>query len=153
MVMTTSASRTKASARGFGTSRLMSRPTSFIASTTPGLRVLAGSLPAERTLTRPAPRSLRSAAAIWLRPALWTHTNRTSGMSLLTRCLDHIPKPRLGQNQSHAGEKRGADHQPPPGAGEQRAGGAAGRADWGAIPRSAPGSGHEGRVHPSARAR
>jgi len=39
-------------------------------------------LPAERTPTRPPDRSLTSPAAIWLRPALWTQTNRTSGMSV-----------------------------------------------------------------------
>src|SRR5579863_270950 len=57
----------------------MSMPTSAMASTTAGLRCSAGSVPAECTTTRPwAWRTMR-AAAIWDRPALCTHKNRTSG--------------------------------------------------------------------------
>ena len=33
---------------------------------------------------RPSERSFTSPAAIWLRPALWTQTNSTSGISLVT---------------------------------------------------------------------
>ena len=79
MVITTSASRTMPSSSFLGRSAEMSIPTSFMASTTAGLSWSAGSLPAERTLTRsPAFRWSRP-AAIWLRPALWTQTKRTSG--------------------------------------------------------------------------
>ena len=41
--------------------------------------------PAERTWTWPWAWWSRRAAAIWLRPALWTQTNRTSGTSLVSR--------------------------------------------------------------------
>ena len=63
---------------GLGCARETSRPISSIAARTRGLARSAGSLPAERTVTRPAARWSRRAAAIWLRPALWTHTKRTS---------------------------------------------------------------------------
>src|SRR3989304_4178808 len=52
-------------------------PSSAIAATTAGFNSPAGVLPAERTATRPPAWLSRSAAAIWLRPALWTQTNRT----------------------------------------------------------------------------
>src|SRR5207237_154911 len=42
-----------------------------------GLTSAAGSVPAESTSTRSPARCLRKPAAIWLRPALWTHTKRT----------------------------------------------------------------------------
>ncbi len=47
-----------------------------------GLTSSAGALPADRTWTRPSAWWSRSVAAIWLRPALCTHTNRTSGTGL-----------------------------------------------------------------------
>src|SRR5207244_11619 len=55
-------------------------PTSSIASTTAKLMVSAGAVPAERTITRPLAGWSHSAAAIWERPALCTHTKSTSGM-------------------------------------------------------------------------
>ena len=78
-MITTSDSRTMPSSSFFGRSAEMSIPTSSIARTTAGLSLSAGSLPAEITRTRPAARRSSSAAAIWLRPALWTQTKRTSG--------------------------------------------------------------------------
>ena len=43
----------------------------------------AGSEPADRTSTRSPARACRKPAAIWERPALWTQTNRTVGLSLM----------------------------------------------------------------------
>ena len=63
----------------------MSTPTSAIASMTAGLISSPGSLPADRTWILPSERSLTSPAAIWLRPALCTQTNRTSGTSSVIR--------------------------------------------------------------------
>src|ERR1700690_3889702 len=80
IVITTSAARTTSSVSGFGNSSLMSIPSSVMASTTAGLISSAGVLPAERTWIRPRDRSLTRPAAIWLRPALWTQTNSTSGL-------------------------------------------------------------------------
>ena len=60
----------------------MSTPISDIAATAFAWISPAGALPAERTWTRPAARWSSRAAAIWLRPAFCTHTNRTSGTSL-----------------------------------------------------------------------
>src|SRR5579875_2153363 len=57
----------------------MSIPTSAMAWTTVGWTASAGSVPPERASTRPAARRRRKAAAIWLRPALWTQTNSTVG--------------------------------------------------------------------------
>ena len=37
-----------------------------------------------RTWTRPSASLFSSPAAIWLRPALWTQTNSTSGTSLVS---------------------------------------------------------------------
>ena len=54
-----------------------------MASITAGLICSPGALPAERTWIRPSERSLTRPAAIWLRPALWTQTNRTSGCSFV----------------------------------------------------------------------
>src|SRR2546427_10663998 len=82
IVTTTSAAVTNSSVSGLGNSLLRSRPISLIAWTTAGLIALAGSEPADRTWTLPCPRLSRSAAAICERPALCTHTNRTSGTSL-----------------------------------------------------------------------
>jgi hypothetical protein len=62
----------------------MSMPTSFIASTTAGLTVSVGADPADRTATRSPPRWLRKAAAICERPALWTQTNSTDGLALVS---------------------------------------------------------------------
>src|SRR5512132_4398623 len=81
MVTTTSARSTEASRSGLGSSRDRSTPTSAMAATTAGLRASAGSDPAERTWTLPLAWWSSRAAAIWLRPALWTQTNRTSGGS------------------------------------------------------------------------
>src|SRR4249920_284669 len=79
MVMTASAALTNSSVRGLGNSRDRSMPHSSIAATTAGLIWSPGALPAERTWTLPLAWWSRRAAAIWLRPALWTQTNRTSG--------------------------------------------------------------------------
>src|SRR4029453_18073274 len=83
MVMTASAARTNSSVRGLGNSRERSMPHSSMAATTAGLSLSPGADPAERTWTLPLAWWSRRAAAIWLRPALWTQTNRTSGTSLL----------------------------------------------------------------------
>src|ERR671924_141898 len=63
IVITASAARTASSVSGFGNSFLMSIPTSAIVSSKP--------------------------AAIWLRPALWRQTNRTSGTRSLV--VSHLP--------------------------------------------------------------
>src|SRR5579859_3918186 len=81
MVITTSAAATLSPVSGLGYSREMSRPSSAMTCTTAGLTWLAGWDPAEVTRTRPAAAWSSSAAAIWDRPALWTQTNSTSGMS------------------------------------------------------------------------
>src|SRR4029077_1304266 len=88
IVITTSAALTNSSLRGLGNSWLMSIPISRIASTTTGWSSCAGVLPAERTCTLPLARSLRSPAAIWLRPALCTQTKSTSGTSFPSSILD-----------------------------------------------------------------
>ena len=62
-----------------------SMPISAMASTTAGLMVSAGAVPAERTTTRSPAWWASSAAAIWERPALWTQTNSTSGRVLRHR--------------------------------------------------------------------
>jgi hypothetical protein len=51
----------------------MSIPSSDIAVTTSGLMRSAGSLPADRTWTRPSAKWSSSAAAIWLRPPTLSH--------------------------------------------------------------------------------
>ena len=66
----------------------MSTPSSAIALTTAGLTSSPGSLPAERTWTRPSDRNVTSAAAIWLRPALWTQMNEHLGLALHDLPLD-----------------------------------------------------------------
>src|SRR5919201_4558156 len=81
MVMTTSAALTNSSLSGLGNSLDRSMPHSSMAAATAGSIRSAGSLPAERTWTLPLAWWSRRAAAIWLRPALWTQTNRTSGTS------------------------------------------------------------------------
>src|SRR5918992_661678 len=84
MVITASAARTNSSFKGLGNSLDRSMPHSSIAATTAGLIWSPGSLPAERTWTLPLAWWSRRAAAIWLRPALWTQTNSWSrnGMGL-----------------------------------------------------------------------
>src|SRR5690349_24267736 len=81
MVMHTSEAWTASPVRILGVSAEMSMPTSFIASTAAGLTRSAGVEPAERTVTRSPARWVRNPAAIWERPALWTQTNRTLGLS------------------------------------------------------------------------
>src|SRR6476659_3003790 len=61
----------------------MSMPTSRMAATAAGLIVSAGAEPAERTSTASPARWRSQPAAIWERPALWTQTNRTLGLSLM----------------------------------------------------------------------
>ena len=56
-------------------------PHSSMAATTAGLSLSPGADPAERTWTLPLAWWSRRAAASWERPALWTQTNRTSGVS------------------------------------------------------------------------
>lgn len=65
--------------RIFGFWPVMSMPTSFVASTATGLIWSAGAEPAERTSTASLARWRRKPAAIWERPALCTHTNKTLG--------------------------------------------------------------------------
>src|SRR5438309_10956884 len=79
MVMTTSAALTNSSVSGVGNSLDMSTPSALITSTAAGLISAAGALPAERTLTLSPAYRASNPAAIWLRPALWTQTKRTSG--------------------------------------------------------------------------
>ena len=81
-MITASAAWTTSSVMGLGNSFEMSIPISASASTAAGLISSPGALPAERTCTRPLAAWSSSAAAIWLRPALWVHTNSTSGTSL-----------------------------------------------------------------------
>src|SRR5213593_1861191 len=81
MRTTTSASRAISPVSRLGKAFVTSRPISAMAATTEGLISAAGAVPAERTRTRPPARWSSRAAAIWLRPALWTQTNRTSGRS------------------------------------------------------------------------
>src|SRR3954462_12781160 len=69
----------------FGVWLVMSMPTSAIASTAAGLIVSAGADPAERPSTASPARCRSQPAAIWERPALWTHTNSTLGLSLIRR--------------------------------------------------------------------
>src|SRR4051794_12213242 len=56
-------------------------PSSAMTCTTAGLMVSAGALPADRTWTCRPERQRSSPAAICERPALCTHTNRTSIMA------------------------------------------------------------------------
>src|SRR5204863_9150299 len=82
-----------------GVLAVMSMPTSRIAATATGLIWSAGSLPAERTSTVSPARWRSQPAAIWERPALCTHTNRTVGLLLIGR----VPPTVAGQ----AGIERG----------------------------------------------
>ena len=81
---TTSAARITASVSGFGNSALTSSPISAIASTTTASICSSGCEPAERTAIQPFDRSCARQAAIWLRPALRSHTNSTSGSAFST---------------------------------------------------------------------
>lgn len=60
-------------------------PTSAMAATAAGLIDSAGTDPAERTSIRSPASADRKPAAIWDRPALWTHTNSTVG-----RCISDL---------------------------------------------------------------
>ena len=73
----------------WGTPCEMSIPTSAIALDDVRIDLLGRALPAERTCTRPSASWSSSAAAIWLRPALCTQTNSTSGTVL----GDRSPRP------------------------------------------------------------
>jgi hypothetical protein len=82
--MTTSESWTASSVSNFGCSDAMSMPISAIASTATGLIWSPGIEPAERTSTAPSDNAVRNPAAIWERPALWTHTKSTVGRSVMS---------------------------------------------------------------------
>jgi hypothetical protein len=79
MVMTTSLDSNTALVRTMGADAVMSMPISVIAVTAAGLISSASSVPAERTSMRSSARFVRSAAAIWDRPALCTQTKSTAG--------------------------------------------------------------------------
>ena len=81
---TTSAALITASVSGLGNSALMSSPISSIAATTTGSIRSAGTDPAERTPIHPFDSLWARHAAIWLRPALRSHTNNTSGSGFST---------------------------------------------------------------------
>src|SRR6516162_7591795 len=81
MVMTTSDARTASWVRCLGCWSAMLMPTSRIASTATGLIWSAGSDPADLTSIASPARWVSQPAAIWERPALWTHTNSTVGLS------------------------------------------------------------------------
>jgi hypothetical protein len=51
---------------------------------------LPGSEPPERTSIAPVDRADAYPAAIWLRPALWIHTNSTRGFSATKRLLQTL---------------------------------------------------------------
>src|ERR671936_1678764 len=85
MVITTSASLTALSTSSFGFSGEMLMFFSAMAATATGLTWSAGSLPPESTSTASPAIAFRNPAAIWLRPALWTHTKRTVGRLSLGR--------------------------------------------------------------------
>src|ERR1700742_1749188 len=116
MVITTSAACTASSVSGLGNSWDRSRPSSSIAATTAGLMVSAGADPAERTVTRPAAWWSSRAAAICERPALWTHTNSTSGRSdtrtpwFLGGEESASPQGRVDQGDQHGHLDQRADH-------------------------------------------
>src|SRR4051812_30523305 len=81
--MTTSDAATASLVNSLGLSLARLMPTSSMTARTAGLMVAAGADPAESTCTRaPAYRDI-SAAAIWDRPALCTHTNSTVGTSFM----------------------------------------------------------------------
>ncbi len=80
IVTHTSDSLTASVVRILGTSADMSMPTSRIASTAAGFTAEAGAEPAERTSIRSSATWRSHAAAIWDRPALCMHANRTEGI-------------------------------------------------------------------------
>src|SRR5665811_592875 len=84
MVTITSAAWTTSSVSGLGKASVSSIPRSARAWMTRGWIARVGCEPAERTWTLPADRCLANAAAIWERPALWTQTNRISGVLVAT---------------------------------------------------------------------
>src|ERR1700756_1926086 len=85
MGMTASLDCTASPVRIFGLAAVVSMPSSAIAAMATGLICSAGSVPAERTSMRSRARCISSAAAIWERPALCTHTNKTLGLAAITR--------------------------------------------------------------------
>ncbi|VBA38267.1 hypothetical protein LAUMK13_02037 [Mycobacterium innocens] len=84
MVMTKSLFWTASPVSTFRVAAVMSMPSSAMAATATGLIWSAGSVPAERTSMRSPARWVSSAAAIWERPALWTQTKRTLGLSAIS---------------------------------------------------------------------
>jgi hypothetical protein len=82
IVKTRSASSIICGVNNFGTLRLTSRPTSRIASTTVGLILEAGCVPAEEAEALSPAMLLKKASAIWLRPELWTHTKSTRFLAI-----------------------------------------------------------------------
>src|SRR5690625_1126758 len=88
MVMTTSEACTASGVRMSGVAVVMSMPSSAMAATAVGLSCSAGSDPAERTSMRSWLNSRRYPAAIWERPALWTHTTNTEGWSAGAGCWE-----------------------------------------------------------------
>src|ERR1700731_325667 len=83
MVITTSLICTASAVRIVGVAAAMSIPSSAMAATATGLTSPAGLVPAERTSMRSPAMRLSKAAAICERPALWTQTNRTLGLSAI----------------------------------------------------------------------
>jgi hypothetical protein len=81
MVITTSAALTNSSVSGLGNSLDRLTPHSSMAAATAGLIRSAGAEPGRANMNLALAWWSRRAAAIWLRPALWTKTNRTSGRS------------------------------------------------------------------------
>jgi hypothetical protein len=77
MVTTRSAAASSSAVIGFGLTPANVIPRSASTATTVGLRMPAGSVPAESARTPEGWRALRRAAATMLRPALWVQTNRT----------------------------------------------------------------------------
>src|SRR5688572_5135239 len=104
MVTTTSLTCTAEVVSSFGVVPAMSIPSSAIASTATGLTESAGAEPAESTSTRSPARCCGQPAAICERPALWTQTNRTVGLSLMASDL-------LGVVVEHADQPEG-EHAP-----------------------------------------
>src|ERR1700758_5110976 len=106
MLMTMSMDCTASPVKIFGLSAVMLMPSSAIAATAAGLICSAGSVPAQRTSMRSRARCVSSAAAIWERPALCTHTNKTLGLAAITRRSNRFDS--LGE-QSWAKRQRDID--------------------------------------------
>ena len=83
MVITTSERSTTLGSSFFGASPDISIPHSAMAWTATGLIWSAGADPADLTSIRPIEWCWSNAAAIWLLPALWMHTNSTDGVSVI----------------------------------------------------------------------